>query len=72
MQGGGGRVDVLVVLAAGLLEPVQPTVAIVLGQAGIRLPVLRQLHCGVLAVHHSDHLNIRSYSSEKRIVEVLC
>ena len=72
MQGGGGRVDVLVVLAAGLLEPVQPTVAIVLGQAGIRLPVLRQLHRGVLAVHHSDHLNTRSYSSWKRIVEVLC
>ena len=43
MQGGGGRVDVLVVLAAGLLEPVQPGVGVVLRQARVRLPVLWQL-----------------------------
>ena len=34
----------------------QPTVAIVLGQPSVRLPVLGQLHCRVLAVHYPDHL----------------
>ena len=43
MQGGRGWVDVLVVLTAGLLEPVQPGVGVVLGQPGVRLAVLRQL-----------------------------
>ena len=43
MQGGGGRVDVLVVLAAGLLEPVQPRVGVVFGQTSVGLAVLRQL-----------------------------
>ena len=43
MQGGRGWVDVLVVLTAGLLEPVQPGVGVVLGQPGVRLTVLRQL-----------------------------
>ena len=43
MQGRGGRVDVLVVLTAGLLEPVQPGVGVVLRQARVRLPVLWQL-----------------------------
>ena len=41
------------------LVPVQTTVAIVLGEAGVRLPVLGQLHCCVLAVHHPDHLFAR-------------
>ena len=57
MQGGGGRVDVLIVFAAGFLEPVQAAVAVVLGEAGVGLPVLGQLDGGVLAVHHPDHLS---------------
>ena len=43
MQGGRGRVDVLVVLTAGLLEPVQPRVGVVFGQPGVWLTVLGQL-----------------------------
>lgn len=40
VEGGGGRVDVLVVLGAGLLKPVQRAGAKVLGQACVRLPFL--------------------------------
>ena len=43
VQRGAGRVDVLVVLAPRLLEPVQPGVGVVLRQARVRLPVLWQL-----------------------------
>ena len=43
MQGRGGRVDVLVVLTPGLLEPVQPGVGVVFGQTSVGLAVLRQL-----------------------------
>ena len=43
MQGGRGRVDVLVVLTAGLLEPVQPRVGVVFGQTCVRLTILGQL-----------------------------
>ena len=47
MQGRRGRVDVLVVLTAGLLEPVQPGVGVVFGQSSVRLTILRQLkHVG--------------------------
>ena len=43
VQRGAGRVDVLVVLAPRLLEPVQPGVGVVLRQTRVRLPVLWQL-----------------------------
>ena len=43
VEGGGGRVDVLVVLAARLLEPVETTVGVVLGETSIRLSILWQL-----------------------------
>lgn len=54
VQGGRWRVDVLVVLAAGLLEPVQRILGIVPCQSRVRLTFLRQLHCLVFAGHHSD------------------
>jgi len=41
VERGGGRVDVLVVLAAGLLEPVKAGIAVVFRQAGVGLPVFR-------------------------------
>ena len=43
VEGGGGRVDVLVVLAAGLLEPVKARVGVVFGQTSVGLTVLWQL-----------------------------
>ena len=43
VEGGRGRVDVLVVLTAGLLEPVQPRVGVVFGQPSVRLTILGQL-----------------------------
>ena len=56
MKRGGRRVDVGVVLGAGLLEPVQRRCAVVLGEAGVRLALLGQLHVGVLRGHHADLL----------------
>ena len=43
VQRGAGRVDVLVVLAAGLLEPVKARVGVVFGQTSVGLTVLWQL-----------------------------
>ena len=43
VEGGGGRVNVLVVLGAGLLEPVQRAGAKVLGQPSVGLTLLGQL-----------------------------
>ena len=56
MQGWGGRVDVGVVLAAGLLEPMQGTGREVLGQACVGLSLLGELDILVLARHDADLL----------------
>ena len=50
VEGGAGRVDVLVVFAAGLLEPVKARVGVVFCQPSIRLTVLWQLKCIILLV----------------------
>jgi hypothetical protein len=49
VEGRGRRVDVGVVLGAGLLEAVQVGGGVVLGEAGIGLTLLRQLesNCGI-------------------------
>ena len=44
VEGGGGRVDVLVVLGARLLEPVQRAGAKVFGQPSVGLTLLGQLN----------------------------
>ena len=54
VKGRGRRVDVGVVLGAGLLEPVQVGRRVVLRQAGVGLTLLGQLDVGVLARHHPD------------------
>lgn len=56
MQCGRRRIDVLVVFAARLLEPVQGVLCVVPGQAGVRLALLRQLHRLMLAGHYTDRL----------------
>lgn len=55
MERGRGRVDVLVVFAAGLLEAVQRRVDVVLGEAGVGLALLGHLHALVLR-GHDPHL----------------
>lgn len=56
VEGGRGRVDILVVLGAGLLEAVQRRVGVVLSETGVRLPLLGQLHRLVLRGHHPNLL----------------
>lgn len=65
VQGGRWRVDVLVVLAAGLLEPVQRVLRVVTGQAGVGLSLLGQLHRLVFARHHADR-----FAPETQFVKV--
>ena len=43
VEGGAGRVDVLVILTAGLLEPMKARVGVVFCQPSVRLTVLWQL-----------------------------
>lgn len=56
MQCGRRWIDVLVVFAAGLLEPMERVLCVVPGQAGVRLALLRQLHRLMLAGHYADRL----------------
>ena len=48
VEGGAGRVDVLIILTARLLEPVKAWVCVVFCQPSIRLTVLWQLKCIIL------------------------
>lgn len=68
VEGGAGRVDILVVFTAWFLEPVKARVGVVFSQTSVRLTVLWQLKCIMLmiifiiifhlsALHYS-HLNV--------------
>lgn len=57
MQGGAGRVNVLVVLRAGFLESVKSAVGVILGETRVRLAFLRQLYRLMLTGHDSDLLS---------------
>lgn len=65
MQGGRWRIDVLVVLAARLLESVQRILRIVARQTGVGLALLGQLHRLVLAGHHAHR-----FAPEVQLVQV--
>lgn len=54
------RIDVLVVLAARLLEPVQRILGVIARQSRVRLALLGQLHRLVFARHHADRFGPQS------------
>ena len=62
VEGGGGRVDVLVVLAPRLLEPVQTGVGVVFRQASVWLTVFWQLkHNQQFNIQHNSKCGILSW-----------